>query len=374
MPISFGNNNITGISVGSQNIAEAYVGSVKIWPEEPAYNHDWVWPEEMGIMDMSSNPTTVLDEPYAYGYWPENTNTFTTGVFGYISNGYSNGDVDITVLDVKTFSPADEEISFFDPAPESILNQVWGKYITAFTTAENITTGQVIRVPAANIKVVPITYMNTAFSIHNVYNQSDNTLSYWLSCYDVDSTNGQMMNKQFYLSNGIQHHLGAFYQLAYNEMNTGGYKLDFNEPGSLLTTFRDYNWWSPAFGIMDYFQSWGTVPQHISLTTNSVSITGGATGTVFSHVDQGRQMIFPSRASNRGARLQPDTNAQVSGTTFTVSGTMTTTGLTQGNWYCLTFYPGHNIEEFYAPVDMNWGPTTMQVFPVGIGSFVNIEP
>lgn len=374
MPISFGNNSITGISVGNQNIAEAYIGSTKIWPEEPAYNHDWVWPEDFGCYDSSTTPITTLNEPYIYGYWPEDTNTFTRAVFGYISNGYSNGDVDITVVSAVTFTPADEEVAFYNPAPYSIINQIWGRYITCFTTAENINTGDVIRVPAANIKVVPVNYMNTAFSIHNVYNQGDNTLSYWLSCYNVDSTNGQMMNQQFYLSNGIQHHRAAFYNLAYNNMNTGGYKLDFNEPGSLLTTFRDYNWWTPAFGLMDYFQSWGTVPSHISLTTNSVSLTAGASGTVYSHVDQGRQMIFPSRAGDRGSRLQPDTNAQVSGTTFTTTGTLTTTGLVHGNWYCLTFYPGHNITDTFDIGNMTWGTDTINVYPVGIGSFVNIEP
>lgn len=378
MPISFGANSITGISVGNQSIAEAYVGSTKIWPEEPAYNHDWVWADENDLNDSSTFPGSVLDEPYWECYWTTENPNKTYAVGGYISNGYSNGDVDITVVKVvnvdEDYATIYEGNDQTDCVPTSVLNNVWGRYITAFATNESISAGQVFRVPSSVVKVVPIQYVPSGcFGFHNVYNQDDGTLDYWFALGSDNSNAGQMLNKQFYMTNGLQAFKGAFLNLAYNNINNGGYKITFNEPGQLLTTYRDMNWWTPAFGLMDTFQNWGTVASHIQMSSRGVTLTSGATATVYSHVDQGNMYIFPWRQNDQNSSLKP-LNATVSGTNFTVSGNMSNLNLTAGLWYALFFTCGHNYKGFYEAVPMDWGTSTMSVFPVGVSSFVNIEP
>lgn len=374
MPISFGANSITGISVGNQSIAEAYVGSTKIWPEEPAYNHDWVWADEANIGDGGTGPGTVLNDVTGYIYFNDNPNR-NTAVLGYISNGYSNGDVDITVLYAEPNTEGDyHDFYNAETLPASVVNTVWGRYIVGFVTNEAISAGQVIRIPSVNARVVPVNYMpGSGFALHNVLNGDTNQLSYWLALGSIRST-VDPANFQFYMTNGIQAYKGNFLGQAYNKINTGGYKLDFNAPGSLLTTARELNWWTPAFGIQDTFQNWGTVASSIKVDPGYVHV-GPATATVYSHVDQGEFMIFPWRQNQQENRLRPTGVAKVSGTSVNIPQTLTNqNALTSGVWWALYFSCGHNIDGFYEPVPMDWSTSTISTYPVGVSSFVNIEP
>lgn len=271
MAISSGNNNISGINVGSQSISEAYIGSTKIWPSELPFMYGTL--KYLGY-----------DDEYLYEDFDDLTAENWPSYAYILVFNPSDGSI-LTYFDVSSYindyTPEDEYVSITHPLNASQRATIAGCYATAICSKTPYPYSGYNRIE--HFDVIPLDPLAEAkIYYYNVYNQGDSSLDYWFSSCD---TTNVYPNQKFTLMNIPDYNVattqGAKSILNFSKaskINTVyGSKVHFNNMGAgniYITRVQSY--YSPVFRLVDAVDSWGTWLDNFNIYSNYYSVNRGA--------------------------------------------------------------------------------------------------